>query len=210
MKKLIILVDLDSTVADLCTPWYDVYNRRFGDDLCMERVTDWDTSKFAKHGLAIFGVLSDPGLFLNLKPLPGALEACKALAEDGHRLIVVSAVPAGSVTGGYEKKQWVWHNMPFINRKDVIITDAKDVIEGDVLIDDGPHNIIAWGARHPRAYIATIAYPYNSHAHAQCNLVAGDYTDPAAAWARILEGVREYASPNIKPQNVDGDGREVT
>lgn len=213
MKKLTILVDLDSTAADLCTPWYRVYNKRFGDTLHIDNVTNWDTSQFAKHGMKVFAPLYDPGLYLNLEPLPGAVEVIKMLHEDGHRLVVVTAVPAGSMTGGYEKKQWVLEHLPFIDKRDVVVTDAKDIIRGDVLLDDGPHNIEAFRKNNPYAYIATIAYPYNTHAHKDCDLVAYDYRTPRVAWRQILDGVRTFAdrlNPNhVKPLNVDADGRPV-
>ena len=52
-----------------------------------------------------------------------------------------------------EKGEWVRDNLPFLSRDNFIIAKRKELVRGDVLFDDGPHNLgtypgITIGMRH--------------------------------------------------------------
>lgn len=193
MRELTILLDMDGILADLTTPWFAAYNRRTGDSLRLEDVHEWEVSKFARKG-DVYAPLRDPGMFRNLKPLPGALEAVRALHDEGHRVVIVTACLGSTQTGAYEKKQWVKEYLPFLDPKDMVVTASKDLVRGNVFIDDGPHNLKAFRDANPYAFIATIAYPYNGPAALEhCDLIAHDYRNTAMAWAQLLAGIRDFS-----------------
>lgn len=210
MKKLTILVDLDSVLADLDAKWYPAWNAHAGDDLHPTRVFEWATHKFTKTKcMGIYDMLNPPGFFFDLDPIPGGIDAVRALHDDGHRIVIVTAAPSEAPTAAYDKKKWVHKHLPFINKKNVIVTEAKDVIRGDILIDDGPHNIEEFRKSNPNAFIATISYNYNKHVHRHCDFVA-DYNyqpgDFEMAWMGIVAAIRDWVDPRIKPENIDANG----
>jgi 5'-nucleotidase len=196
MRPLTVLIDLDSIIVDLWAEWCPRYNRRTGDTLTMEKITDWGVSA-AKHRGALFGVLKDPGFFASLRPFPGALEGVKAISDLGHRVVIVTA---GRKYALHDKAEWVEKHLPWLDGEtSLVLAWAKELVRGDVLFDDGPHNVEAYRKAWPGASIATIAYPYNRDALHHCDLVAGSYANPAAAWARFVAWVADGAPPACEP-----------
>jgi 5'-nucleotidase len=187
-------IDMDSILTDIFSPWLAENNRRFNDDLVVAKITDWDTAKVSKGGVKVFDILSEKDFFLNLQPLPGAIEGVQQLKDAGMDLYIVS-----TPFNGYcdEKTQWVKKWFPWFDNKKLIFTHHKELIDMDLFFDDGPENIKAiHAAMLNRGYkndklIATISYPYNLHVHDKCDLVAGTYEDTARAWQNFADWVTE-------------------
>ncbi|MCX7572148.1 5'(3')-deoxyribonucleotidase [Tumebacillus sp. DT12] len=155
MKTL--LIDMDSVICDLMTEWHRRYNEDYGDDLSVERITCWQTERYVKPecGEKVYDYLDQPGLFRHLKALPDAIEVLERLSRRYDILLVTS-----SRTHAYtEKEQWVEEHLPFIGRHNLIFAHRKDMICGDLLFDDAPHNLEAFRAT-GRIAVA-MDYPYN-------------------------------------------------
>lgn len=152
-----LLIDMDSVIVDLMTEWHERYNRAYGDDLSVERIHCWQTENYVKPecGKKIYDILDEPGLFRHLKPLPDALDVLERLNAEYDLLIVTS-----SRTHAYtEKEQWVAEHLPFLPKENLIFAHRKDMIRGDLLFDDAPHNLRAFTAS-GRVAVA-MDYPYN-------------------------------------------------
>ncbi|NRD77765.1 5'(3')-deoxyribonucleotidase [Bacillus sp. BRMEA1] len=155
MKTL--LIDMDSVICDLMSEWHRRYNRDYNDNLSVVRLLCWDSEKYVKPecGKKIYDYLMEPGLFLGLKPLPNAIEVLERLNKRFDILIVTS-----SVSSAYEEKErWVGQNLPFLDRNNLIFAHRKNMIVGDLLFDDAPHNLLGFAAT-GRTAIA-MDYPYN-------------------------------------------------
>lgn len=103
-----------------------------------------------------------PGFCSTLLPMQSATvlgAAFRAMHELGEVLIVTSAMP-NAPTWHNERLRWLaqYLNIP---AKEVIFTERKDLVRGDVLIDDGPHNL---AAAHPHMLTICINAPYNQDA----------------------------------------------
>jgi len=155
MKTL--LIDMDSVICDLMSPWHKRYNEDFNDNLTIERLKCWDSAKYVKPecGEKIYDYLYEPGLFLNLKEIPNAIEVLRRLSEKYEILIVTSSVS----TAFAEKEQWVEKHLPFIGKKNIVFTHRKEMVRGDLLFDDAPHNLESFKTT-GRIAIA-MDYPYN-------------------------------------------------
>lgn len=189
MKKLRVLCDMDSVIAELNPKWYRMANEEHGCNVTVADITDWDTSKFFPCGKGIYQYLGKPGFFRDLPVISGAYDALKAIQDAGHEIIVVTHCSWPEARR--DKTLWLEEHFPFLAGR-LLMTDryvSKDAVKGDVLIDDGPHNIIEYRKAYPDAYIIGFKYPYNAHAAPHANLMAGDYTDLASAWARTKEAV---------------------
>ncbi len=191
MRRLKILIDMDSILVNLQDSWYAEYNREFNDTLAPENVTDWDVAKFAKEGDKVFDILGRPGFFRGLPAIPGAIKGVRSLMADGHEVYFLTSAPR--LLSYTEKAQWLADHIPEFDLKRLIITYSKAMVRGDILFDDGPHNIQEYRAAWPNARIATIAYPYNGYALKDADVVVGGWENPVEAWYNFVQYVRQTA-----------------
>ena len=109
MKKKIVYIDLDNTLAD-----YMGEAQRLHID-----------PKEAKHV---------KGFFRNLQPLPKAVESYNKLTEH-FDVYILSTAPWSNPNSLVEKMEWVKEHFPTAH-KNVIFSHRKDLNIGDYLIDD--------------------------------------------------------------------------
>lgn len=139
-----ILVDLDGVCADFYKRLVAWYNRDFGDSLTPGDVTTWaigptNFPKARREDLrAYFDV---PGFWEGLDPIAGCRPSLKRLHDAGHDIVIATAVPKESRMALYEKKRWVKKHLPFIKPNSVVGISRKYLLNGDLLLDDGPNNI---------------------------------------------------------------------
>ena len=112
MKKLRIYVDMDGVIAD-----FDK----------------------AKKGLSI-ALQKRPDLhvdYLHLDVITGAEEVMSYLNEH-HEVFIASTPPWTRPEVWSDKRVWLEQNFPYLKRK-LILTHRKDLLIGDVLIDDSQY-----------------------------------------------------------------------
>lgn len=186
--KRIVLSDLDCVVADFWTPALRLINidhhrnnpraRAF----TIDDVTDWDIT----GTLNCRPVWDSPGFFSSLELLPGAAEGLESLLSEGHEVFIVSA---GNGLALGEKSAWLRKHLPFMKGR-AYFTDGKTpkgLLRGDVLIDDGPHNLIDFKARNPSGIAIAAHYRYTEPADTAADYIvpfAG--TDSRDSWRRIV------------------------
>jgi 5'-nucleotidase len=152
-----LLIDMDSVICDLMTEWHRRYNRDYHDNLTVDQLKCWRSENYVKPecGVKIYDYLDEPGLFLNLKPLPNAIEVLDRLHNQYDILIATS-----SVSNAFsEKEKWVEKHLPFIGKYNLVFSHRKNMISGDLLFDDAPHNLKAFSST-GRIAVA-MDYPYN-------------------------------------------------
>ena len=136
-----ILVDMDDTIEYLLKAWVQGVNEAYGYRASYNDVRDWDVTR-AFPGLTraqVYEIPMRPGFWASVEPIPGAAEALKRLMDAGHEVLIVTATPFESVPekiGG-----WLFAHFPFLKWDQVIVAGKKQYIRGDVLIDDGVHNL---------------------------------------------------------------------
>lgn len=147
MPEKIAIVDVDGVCADLLPAWLAWYNRDYRDTLQCEDITDWDLMKFVKPecGKDIFKYLDYPELYDDVEPIHGSIEGVKCLRGLGYK--VVFATSSSQAHAG-RKLTWLQEH-GFITDEHMRysfcdfyaeITD-KSLLRGDIMIDDGLHNI---------------------------------------------------------------------
>lgn len=70
--------------------------------------------------------------------MQNAQEVLCRLKDDGHTIRVVTASHFNTVP---PKVAWLLEHYPYLKWEDVIIASDKSIINGDVMIDDGTHNL---------------------------------------------------------------------
>ncbi len=156
-----ILVDMDDTIEYLLEAWVNGINKKYNRSVTCEEITDWDVSK-AYPGLSfeqVYEIPTLPGFWKTVKPIPGAADALQRIMAAGHEVYVVTATPYVSVSE--KMSDLLFRCFPFLSWDQLIITSRKQLIRGDVLIDDGVHNLeggdyikILMSAPHNRNYNA--------------------------------------------------------
>ena len=136
-----ILVDMDDVLEMLVAGWCAYLHDRYGTDTVASDVKEWNMAK-AFPSLTheqVYGAPEDDALWDYVKPMPGAAEGLKELMADGHEIFVVTATGYETLRAKMEKV--LFRYFPYLSWKQVIITENKQMIKGDILIDDGPHNM---------------------------------------------------------------------
>lgn len=142
MRKLTILVDMDDTIEQLLMAWIAAVNSRWGTAVTYDDIKSWDVSE-AFPGLShdqVYDVIMEDDFWDSVEPVPGAAEALRRFMDEGHSVYIVTATPYQSVRAKMEKL--LFRYFPFLSWDQVVITSRKQLIRGDVLIDDAVHNLV--------------------------------------------------------------------
>lgn len=142
MKKLTILTDLDDVLWDLCGLWINELNIRNGTSVHPREVTDWDISKFfpSVSTNRLFEPLHDDRIWHRILPIAGSQRCIQLLMDQGHKIRVVTATHPATVS---PKVSRFLELFPMFKWEDIVVASDKSLIHGDVMIDDGTHNLEA-------------------------------------------------------------------
>lgn len=139
---MVILIDADGVLENLTEEMLAYINERYGTAVKFEDIREWDLGK-AFPTLTreqVYETELEENLYPRLKPIEGAPEYVKRLIEDGHEVYVVTNTPYRAVVPKMEMV--IKEYYPFLKWENFIITSNKQMIKGDILIDDGIHNLI--------------------------------------------------------------------
>lgn len=141
MRKLTVLVDMDDTIENLLDAWVAYLNEHYGTSVRKEDITEWDMLKAFPmlEEDKIYGALLDESLWDAVRPLPGAVKYLKKIIDDGNEVFIVTASHPDSISMKMNKV--LFRYFPYLTYQNVIITSRKQMILGDILIDDAPHNM---------------------------------------------------------------------
>ena len=182
-RSLTILVDMDDTIEQLVEAWIRCTNERYGYHSTVEDVKSWNMTE-AFPGLTkrqVYDIPDEPGFWGKVKPMPGAVEGVRKLIEDGHQVYIVTATQYESLAE--KMSDLLFKYFPYIEWDHVIITKRKQMIRGDVLIDDGPHNLE--GGEYEKILVDA---PHNRSYDAEANGMICVHN-----WDEILKAVDEIA-----------------
>lgn len=134
-----IIIDLDDTIHDLVNPWTEELSRKYG--VPKVTVKEWDICAHypTLTKQQIFSPLSDPNFWKMVKPRPGAIENIRKMIADGDDVIICTAT--NFLSAHFKFQSTIFSYFPDFNRNNIIIAHRKDLINGDIIIDDGPHNM---------------------------------------------------------------------
>lgn len=141
MKRLTILCDADDTIQELTVHWLAELNRKYNYNIKKEDIRSWDITK-AYPKLTPEEVLEPlyrEEFWSRTTPVDGSVYYLEKLAKDGHRLKIVTA--SNPETFGAKARK-LMEMFPFLTMEQIIREDNKQSVAGDILIDDGVHNLI--------------------------------------------------------------------
>jgi 5'(3')-deoxyribonucleotidase len=135
-----VLVDVDNVLEDLNSAWVDAVNKKYGTSVSPEDIASWDIEKYF-NGLSrtqVFSPLHDENFWKSLEPIDGSQVYLKKLIDDGYKVLLVTSSHPDTIQYKYK---FIIKHFPYISFKDIIFTSRKQMVRGDVMIDDAPHNL---------------------------------------------------------------------
>lgn len=187
-----ILLDQDEVLCQLVSRVVQYWNEDHpADPKTIEDIRSWDiASNLGATGQDFLrSVLRYSHLYEYLDPVDGAVEGVRELLDMGHQVRVVTHIPKFATTAYDGKCQWLRDHLPFFPLEDFCAYSHKDEVEGDVLLDDGPHNIQRWTDR--GRWGVVFERPWNRKFY-PTDLPGGDARfSRVRSWSEFLSSIRE-------------------
>jgi len=134
-----IILDIDDVCAELVSTWLTKYNIDWNDNLTKDMITDWNVGSFSKIGDKFYDYLNMPNfnLYENMPMVEGALDGVNYLRSLGYEIIFCTIYD-------YNNRKWDWlvKNKFTNNPDEYVVAHNKNLIKGDIIIDDNYDNFI--------------------------------------------------------------------
>lgn len=142
MRKYTILVDFDDTLTDLLSSWISKVNELYSTRVIPKNVTDWNIELFfpTLTRRQVFEPIFDDNFWNEVRPKPDASKYLKKLIDDGHQVYICTNTNYKTLKSKMDKV--LFRYFDYLTWNDVIITRNKQMINADILIDDGIHNLV--------------------------------------------------------------------
>lgn len=183
MKKMTILCDADDTIQELTAHWIAELNRKHNYNIRKEDIKTWDMTK-AFPGLTPDEVLEPlyrDEFWSRTTPIDGSSYYLEKLVKDGHKLLIVTA--SNPETFGAKTRKLL-EMFPFLSKEQIIRENNKQKIFGDILIDDGVHNLI--GGRYKK-------FLFNRPNNSEFNEKEYDITR-VYSWKEVYERISNFVA----------------
>ena len=141
---------MDGTIDDFTNPAIKKVKELFRVDIKAEELTDAGIAKHVWRKLSngvkqcwgtswnLYSAICSEGFFLDLPPLPGAIDAVKKIAEEGIEIVFCTKVLHWRQAS--EKAEWLKKYFNDIEYMLVVVDkhEAKKLVDADIIIDDDP------------------------------------------------------------------------
>ena len=180
-KPPVILVDMDDVLVNTLERWVYELDRNYHLNYTCEDVTTWNMTKvFA--GLTptqIYSVLDDEHFWWMVRPKKDAARYMQKLIQEGYEIYVCTSSDYKHVKAKLDYA--LFRHFPFLRERDVIITAYKQLIDADILVDDGVHNLICGNYKK-----LLMDAPHNRQYHEYANDMERVHN-----WAEIYEQIHK-------------------
>lgn len=123
-QKKVLFIDMDGVLADFdsaITEWFELHP-----NLKQKYIANVDHI---------------PGIFRDLKPIKDSMEAIQKLHQsDKYDMFIATTAPWGNPASATDKRYWIEKHFGDLFHKKMLITHRKDMLKGDILIDDREKN----------------------------------------------------------------------
>ena len=107
-------------------------------------------------------LLADPGFWVTLPVMPGALEGIDEIRAAGHEILWATSpwLPCRE----WESIRRAWLKRHFdVEPDEIVVTFQKHILTADFFIDDRPDSVVAWQRAHSHGIAFLFDAPYNAH-----------------------------------------------
>jgi 5'(3')-deoxyribonucleotidase len=171
--KPIVVLDCDGVLVEHSGGHLTKVNAKFGTSYQFSDITDWNYSFLSKPQRDyLYSCWHSSTLYDEDVLTPEQTDTIEGLREIA-RVVVCTSPMKGHVASKYS------FLLRYFKSKDIIIMSDKSLMRGNVLVDDGPHNILAFEG-------PTVVYdqPWNQGVHSDYRV--RDFTDIGPVVTSIL------------------------
>lgn len=140
VNKMKILLDFDEVINTMTHHWVHTLNCVYGTSVEFEDVNEWDMQK-AFPTLTedeIYNPLHLQTFWNGVEIMSGAKEGIQSILSEGHEIYIVTSAHPDTIKW---KAEWLQRELPEIPWSNVIVANNKSLVKGDILVDDGLHNL---------------------------------------------------------------------
>lgn len=184
--KFKIGLDVDEIVYECVNYALDLVNKKYNKNLKESDVTNWGYTNSDTDLMFEFFNKRD---FYEKQPIKdGAKEFVKKISKIADVYFVTAIAPEFMGT----RVKRLMKDFPEVPKENYILTSSKNVVNLDILFDDGGHNIIQSIAKYP----ILLRKPWNQHITG--TLAVNSYEDFFTIYKEICKGYKELKSfPDI-------------
>lgn len=152
---------MDGVLVDLFPTWMQRYRERTGDKKDYGPPAAYYLEKQVQYPASLMDVLDEDGFFSSLPPMKGSHVFGAFYRDPGLEVLLVTQAPDHGRYAAADKRRWVRAQYPDFNVKNIVITARKDVVSGDILLDDHPVHLESWKQANPGGTTVVYDQPYN-------------------------------------------------
>lgn len=182
-RNVTVLIDLDDTMTHLTRAWCRWLNQEHGISVSENDISGWNISEYFP-GLTpkqVFEPVHQDSFWQTVEPMFGAAEYIEKLINEGFDVYVCTASHFDTIKSKFENV--LGRYFPFVSWDQIIVTKNKQLVNGDILIDDGIHNLE--GGTYRKILMSA---PHNKYYDAEANGMKRVKT-----WDEAYSAVHSYA-----------------
>jgi 5'(3')-deoxyribonucleotidase len=158
MRKPVVAVDMDDTICHLIRACVAYHNKTWpSHPLAYEDMVSWNTDHIRHPECTEQMFFARPGLYAELELFDEYVIDELRKIHEAYDLIIVTASPSMQATA--EKWEWLQRHAPFIPWANFCPWKRKDLVDFDIIVDDGAHNLIPALGRGKQ--VLCIPHPWN-------------------------------------------------
>lgn len=141
MKKLTMLLDLDDVLNNQNELWISELNVKHNRNVKLENITEWDMSNFYPgiSKIDLYEPVCSGRLVHQMRPTPGSVDYTYRWYSAGHDLLIATSTSVDNIA---MKVKWLYKYFKWFDEKNLIVTHHKQLLRGDIAVDDGIHNLL--------------------------------------------------------------------
>ena len=139
MQRMII--DMDEVIADPMGEMIAWYDKQYGLPVDRQKMLagSWIKGFPEQHQELIWQRLSSPGFFRHLPLIPDSVDVLERLNRRYEVFIVSAAMEFPNSLK--DKWDWLSDHFPFLSWRQLALCGSKDLVHGDIMIDDHVKNL---------------------------------------------------------------------
>lgn len=141
-SHITLLVDMDDTIENLLPAWAEWLNKKHGTSVKADDITGWDVQEFFPSLTKdeVYAPLYEDEFWGTVQPKEDAVNCLTRLNELGFKLYICTNSNYQTIR---RKLEYIIDRyFPFISWWNVITIRHKQLLNADILVDDGVHNLI--------------------------------------------------------------------
>lgn len=139
-RKPTIGIDLDDVCWDFLEAWLERHNEVTEDNVQLDDIKSWHIEQYINKGSKemLLYLLEQSDFWQTVQPKVESQRYIRKLIDDGYDVYIVTATSHKVMNN---KMNRFFDLFPFIDPKKIIVTNSKQMVGVDLLVDDNPENL---------------------------------------------------------------------